>query len=69
MPTYKNFESASSGRVYTVTIEDDGSRSCNCPGWSFKRSGRERTCKHLEAESEPDFRLMMRAALQRTRPY
>jgi hypothetical protein len=24
----------------------DGSTSCNCRGWTFKREGQERQCKH-----------------------
>lgn len=27
----------------------DGSTSCNCKGWTMKRSGQERQCKHTRA--------------------
>ena len=33
-------------RDYETVIWSDGSISCNCPGWIFKRAGRDRTCKH-----------------------
>jgi len=32
---------------YCTVLWDDGTYSCNCPGWSFKRNG-ERKCKHTK---------------------
>jgi hypothetical protein len=40
------FPSSSGAAVYTMKRHPDGSLSCNCPGWIFKRSGQERSCKH-----------------------
>lgn len=39
------------GPVYTVTNEVDshGYWSCDCPGWTFKRLGQPRCCKHIKA--------------------
>jgi len=31
---------------YEVLLYDDGCISCNCPGWTFKRKGKPRECKH-----------------------
>lgn len=42
--------SQSSDRVYTVAqAKASGEWQCSCPGWKFKRAGRERSCKHLRA--------------------
>ena len=40
-------ESSSSSKIYKVIMYDDGSFSCNCPSWIFKR-GEVRGCKHIE---------------------
>ena len=40
------FPSSDGSRTYTVLTHDDGTTSCNCPGWTFKRQGQERNCKH-----------------------
>lgn len=37
------------GKVYQTLLYVDGSTSCDCPGWVFKRKGTQdgaRTCKH-----------------------
>ena len=39
--------SQSSSKIYKVIKYDDGSYSCNCPSWIFKR-GEVRGCKHIE---------------------
>ena len=31
---------------HETIMMDDGVISCNCRGWTIKRSGRERSCKH-----------------------
>jgi len=36
------YDSQSSSRVYTVRLNKDGSLSCNCPSWIYRR-----TCKHV----------------------
>lgn len=45
------FESDSSpGKTYQTLVYVDGSTSCECPGWKFKRKTTpdgERTCKHV----------------------
>lgn len=42
------FDSKSSDRVYEVKVYEDFTTSCNCPGWTFKKAGRERGCTHTE---------------------
>ena len=37
------YDSSSSSRVYTVRLNKDGSLSCNCPSWIYRR-----TCKHIK---------------------
>lgn len=32
--------------TYEVRLNDDGSLSCNCPGWIFKKNTSDRGCKH-----------------------
>lgn len=32
--------------TYEVRLNDDGSTSCNCPGWIFKKKTDDRGCKH-----------------------
>lgn len=45
----KQFQSSSSTLVYTAVIDlDTGATSCNCKGWSFKKPGQERWCKHTK---------------------
>lgn len=35
------------GKVYTVSVDEVGNLSCDCPAWVFKK-GDARTCKHVE---------------------
>jgi len=35
-----------SAALYTAVVYDDGTASCDCPGWRFQRSGQPRGCKH-----------------------
>ena len=43
-------KSESSNRVYTVSQnKTTGEWQCSCPGWTMKKAGRARTCKHLQA--------------------
>lgn len=37
-------ESESSGKIYSVCELSDGSFTCSCPAWIFRRQG----CKHIE---------------------
>jgi len=37
----QTFPSSDGYTLYTATLWEDGERSCNCPGWSFRRK-----CKH-----------------------
>lgn len=39
------------GRVakYTVWLYDDGSLSCDCPGWIFHRKKNDGMCKHTRS--------------------
>jgi hypothetical protein len=36
--------SRSSGKVYTVSLADDGTWGCSCPRWIFARED----CKHIK---------------------
>lgn len=41
------FESSTSqGKSYQTLLYVDGTTSCDCPGWRFKRAA-VRTCKHV----------------------
>lgn len=42
------FESSSSSNVYTTQIGDNGLLSCTCPGWTTKKLGKVRDCKHCK---------------------
>ena len=42
-------KSSSGPRKYETVIYVDGTTSCNCPGWCFKRDGKDRSCKHTVA--------------------
>ena len=46
--------SQSSSKIYKVIKYDDGSYSCNCPSWIFKR-GEVRGCKHTEEHSQNEY--------------
>lgn len=52
-----NFKSGSTDRTYTVKRYEDGSLSCDCPGWRFspkRTSDGHRECRHTRiAESTP----------------
>ena len=42
-------KSSSSSRVYVVAQDKDTKEwKCSCPGWTVKKEGKERTCKHLK---------------------
>ena len=46
--TVRRYKSASSDRWYAVKINLVTLQlSCNCPGWTFKRDGKARGCKHI----------------------
>ena len=47
--TYRDvaqFPSSSSSKVYTVKEDETGELSCDCRGWTMKKPGQERSCKH-----------------------
>ena len=33
--------------TYESILYMDGTTSCSCPGWTFQRKGKPRTCKHV----------------------
>ena len=41
------FQSSSSAEVYQTLVYDDGSITCNCPGWTRRIVDGVRTCKHV----------------------
>ena len=40
------FPSSAGATTYETTLETDGTLSCNCPGFIFKKKGQVRGCKH-----------------------
>ena len=44
--TTHRFDSKSSSRVYEVQDHGDGTATCNCPAWIYKRQGQARGCRH-----------------------
>lgn len=38
--------SSNPSKTYETILYVDGSTSCNCRGWTFKKEGQERTCTH-----------------------
>ena len=38
--------SNSSNKIYETIEYTDGTTSCNCRGWTIKKLGQERTCRH-----------------------
>ena len=46
--TYFFASDSSPDKVYQTLVYDDGTTSCECKGWVFKRRnvGGDRTCKH-----------------------
>ena len=32
---------------YTAVLYNDGTTSCNCPGWVIRRAGKDRDCRHV----------------------
>jgi hypothetical protein len=51
--TIRTFPSSSSSATYTVSRDDAGQLSCDCPGWRFVKPGAERGCKHTRQITEP----------------
>lgn len=44
---------------YEVRMNEDGSISCDCPGWIFAKKGAARGCKHtrqIELEAKVNFK-------------
>lgn len=37
--------------TYECLLYSDGGFSCNCPGWTFKKKGEERACKHTRSHA------------------
>jgi hypothetical protein len=34
---------------YVAQLNQDGTVSCNCPGWRFVKKGQQRRCRHTDA--------------------
>lgn len=43
-PKVVQVEGSKPGKFYTITIKEDGSKSCSCPGFGFRGS-----CRHIDA--------------------
>ena len=49
MMNHWKYESASSSSIHTVNREPEtGLMTCTCRGWTFKRHGKPRECKHIK---------------------
>ena len=46
MPDAWAFPSSKGTTTYEVVRQSDGSLTCNCPGWVFKKKDAIRECKH-----------------------
>lgn len=46
--TWRYRSKSNPNRWYEVRLNPDGSLSCNCPAWVFKKKGKPRTCRHVE---------------------
>jgi ATP-dependent DNA ligase len=42
------FKSSSSDKEYTTILTDEGKLTCSCIGWTSKRNGKPRHCKHTK---------------------
>ena len=43
------FESSSGSKTYETLKYNDGSTSCDCPGWTRRCVDGQRTCKHVRS--------------------
>ena len=62
---------SSPGKVYKTLLYDDGTTSCNCRGWTTKKSEKERECVHtrqVEASNPVGSKPKAKAGLVRTAP-
>lgn len=46
------FPSSRGTTTYETVLYGDGSTSCSCPGWVFKKSAQDRGCKHTRQVEE-----------------
>jgi len=46
--TWTFTSSSNPNKKYTTVLWDDGTWSCDCPGWKFKRGSKPRICKHIK---------------------
>lgn len=66
------YTSSSGTKTYTLRRLEDGTLTCDCPGWTFKRPGKERRCKHIdlyavEGPQPFDLKGAMAVAIERAR--
>ena len=54
--TWQFPSSSTPGKIRTVSLWESGELTCNCPAWTFKKSGVDRTCQHVRSvEAERRF--------------
>lgn len=62
---FKSSQPRAGGQVidYIARLNEDGTISCNCPGWVFAKKGQERACKHTRkiASEAPQILKMFKA--------
>lgn len=46
---HREFESSSGSRIYTTRVMLDGKVMCDCQGWTIRKRGQPRHCKHTSA--------------------
>jgi hypothetical protein len=55
LTSLQEFTSSNQMTKYVVSLWSDGAFSCPCPGWAFKKKGKERTCKHVkQCQADPN---------------
>ena len=47
----RTYTSSNGYTIYTAVAWADGSTSCNCPGWVFKKKNKPQSCKHSKEVS------------------
>ena len=50
--------------TYESVLYTDGSTSCSCPGWTFQRRGKPRTCRHVSKDMPDNVKLAQTVLLR-----
>ncbi len=55
----QEFISSNGYTRYYTTLWTDGVVTCDCPGWTMKKRGKPRDCKHCREVVKTDYRSMV----------